>query len=124
MARDARFIYIYIFKRYAHAIYVKLQHRPCLASRLRPMKKLAPMFFETLPVIKSRSKNSVYIYIYIEWWFREKTPFKVNDNFSSTESFFGHRVFQHGRCLVHNNYTNECTNVVRRPTTFFFLFFF
>lgn len=58
-------IYIYIQKIYAHAIYAKLQHWPCLASRLRTMKKLAPMFFDTrMRVIKSKNPR-LYIYIYI-----------------------------------------------------------
>lgn len=52
----------------AHAIYVKLQHWPCLASRLRPVKKLAPCFSKharELPVIKSRNRKILdYIYIY------------------------------------------------------------
>lgn len=66
-------VYIYIFKRYAHAIYVKLQHWPCLASRLRPTKKLAPMFFETRARDQIEKSKNPRLYIYIgHLWFGEK----------------------------------------------------
>lgn len=62
MAKNTIYIYIYSKDIYAHAIYAKLQHWPCLASRLRPMKKLAPMFFDTrMRVIKSKNPR-LYIY--------------------------------------------------------------
>lgn len=87
----------------AHAIYVKLQHWPCLASRLRPVKKLAPCFSKharELPVIKSRNRKILdYIYISGTCGAGEKPPpppSRMNDNSSFTESFFGYRVFQHG----------------------------